>query len=163
MPPILVPQQGTSRHPVTQEPPLAVGARIDTKQQGRPGGGGGKESTDNAGDARDAGSIPELGRCPGEGKGSPLQGRGTWRASAHGVTKSWTRLSHCARTHRPLCLSLHWAQRSITGKRLSHSQPLVGAHLCGALPSKPGNRPDASAGDWPRVQAPFTGGPKRGR
>ena len=27
----------------------------------------------NAGDARDAGSIPGLGRCPGEGNGNPLQ------------------------------------------------------------------------------------------
>ena len=26
----------------------------------------------NAGDARDPGSIPGLGRCPGEGKGYPL-------------------------------------------------------------------------------------------
>ena len=28
---------------------------------------------DNAGDIRDAGSIPGLGRSPGEGNGSPLQ------------------------------------------------------------------------------------------
>ena len=27
----------------------------------------------NAGDARDAGMIPELGRCPGGGHGNPLQ------------------------------------------------------------------------------------------
>ena len=27
----------------------------------------------NAGDRRDAGSIPELGRSPGEGNGNPLQ------------------------------------------------------------------------------------------
>ena len=26
----------------------------------------------NAGDTRDMGSIPESGRCPGEGNGSPL-------------------------------------------------------------------------------------------
>ena len=29
----------------------------------------------NAGDARDAGSIPGLGRFPGEGNGNPLPGR----------------------------------------------------------------------------------------
>ena len=35
-----------------------------------PGGSDGKESTCNAGDL---GSIPGLGRSPGEGKGYPLQ------------------------------------------------------------------------------------------
>ena len=46
------------------------------------------------------GSIPGLGRSPGEGNGSSLQysclekpmDRGAWRATVHGVTKSWTRL-----------------------------------------------------------------------
>ena len=33
----------------------------------------GKESACSAGDTRDAGSTPELGRSPGEGKGYPLQ------------------------------------------------------------------------------------------
>ena len=54
----------------------------------------------NTGDVRDAGSIPGLGRSPGEGNGSPLQNsclenpmdRGAWWAIAHGVTKSQTRL-----------------------------------------------------------------------
>ena len=35
-------------------------------------GSSGKESTCNARDIRDAGSIPVLGRSPGEGNGSPL-------------------------------------------------------------------------------------------
>ena len=43
----------------------------------------------NAGDARDVGSIPGLGRPPGEGNGSPLQysylehskNRGAWWAT----------------------------------------------------------------------------------
>ena len=35
-----------------------------------PGGSAGKESACNAGDL---GSVPELGRSPGEGKGYPLQ------------------------------------------------------------------------------------------
>ena len=60
--------------------------------------GNGKESFCNAGDL---GSIPGLGRCPGEGNGYPLQysclenpmDRGAWQAIAHGVAKSWTRLS----------------------------------------------------------------------
>ena len=56
---------------------------------------------DNAGDIRDTGLIPELGRSPGEGNGNPLQycclgelmGRGAWWATVHGVTKRRTRLS----------------------------------------------------------------------
>ena len=52
----------------------------------------------NAGDARDAGSIPGSGRSPGEGNGNPLQysclgnpmDRGAWQATVHGVTKSQT-------------------------------------------------------------------------
>ena len=52
----------------------------------------------NAGDVRDAGSIPGLGRSPGEGNGTPLQysslenptDRGAWRATVHGVAKSQT-------------------------------------------------------------------------
>jgi len=54
-----------------------------------------KNSPGNAGDA---GSIPVLGRSPGEGNGNPLQyfclenslNRRTWMASVHGVTKSDT-------------------------------------------------------------------------
>ena len=53
------------------------------------------------GDTRDAGSIHGLGRCPGAGNGNPLHyagletsmDRGGWRATVHGVAKSWTRLS----------------------------------------------------------------------
>ena len=51
-------------------------------------------STYNEGDQ---GSIPGLGRFPGEGSGSPFQysclessmDRGDWWALIHGVTKSW--------------------------------------------------------------------------
>ena len=58
----------------------------------------GKESACNA---EDVGLIPGSGRSPGEGNGHPLQysclgnlmDRGAWRATAHGVTKRWTRLS----------------------------------------------------------------------
>ena len=49
----------------------------------------------------DLGSIPGLGRFPGEGNGNPLQysclenpmDRGAWWAIVHGVAKSRTRLS----------------------------------------------------------------------
>ena len=55
----------------------------------------------NAEDTRDEGSIPGLGRSPGEGNGSPLQysclensmDRRAWWATVHGATKSRTRLS----------------------------------------------------------------------
>ena len=52
----------------------------------------------NKGDIRDQGSIPGLGRSPGEGLGNPLQysclenptDRGAWQATVHGVAKSET-------------------------------------------------------------------------
>ena len=55
----------------------------------------GKESAYNAGYL---GSVPRLGRSPGEGNGYPLQyyclensvDRGAWQATVHGVAKSWT-------------------------------------------------------------------------
>ena len=40
---------------------------------GFPGGASGKEPPANAGDVRDLGSIPGLGRPPGGGHGNPLQ------------------------------------------------------------------------------------------
>ena len=51
--------------------------------------------------AGDVGSIPELGRSPGEGNGNPLQysclgnpmDRGAGWATVHGVIKSWKLLS----------------------------------------------------------------------
>ena len=66
---------------------------------GFPGGSDGKESACSAGDT---GLIPGLGRSPGEGNGNPLQcsclensmNRGDWRATVHGVTKSWTQLKY---------------------------------------------------------------------
>jgi len=52
----------------------------------------------SAGDTRDSGSIPELGRSPGGGNGNPLRysclkkstDRGAWRAIVHEVIKSQT-------------------------------------------------------------------------
>ena len=57
-----------------------------------PGGSAGKESTCNAGDL---GSIPGLGRSPGEGKGYPLQHSSLENSTdtVHGVAKSRTGLS----------------------------------------------------------------------
>ena len=57
-----------------------------------------KNLTANAGDLREVGLIPGLGRSPGGGRGNPLQysclenpmDRGAWWATVHGVTKSPT-------------------------------------------------------------------------
>ena len=56
----------------------------------------------NAGDLRDLGSIPGLGKSPGGGLGIPLKyscqenpmDRGSWWVTVHGVAKSRTRLSN---------------------------------------------------------------------
>ena len=52
----------------------------------------------SAGDRRDSGFTPELGRFPGEGDGNPLQysclensmDRGAWRTTVHRVAESNT-------------------------------------------------------------------------
>ena len=61
---------------------------------GFPGGSADKESACNA---RDLGSIPGLGRAPGEGKGYPLQYPSLENSMdyiVHGVTTSPTLLSN---------------------------------------------------------------------
>ena len=70
-----------------------------------------KNLPDNAGDARDMGSIPALGRSPGEGNGNPFQypclgnprDRGAWPATVHGVAKSRTLLSTMHKVLRKYC------------------------------------------------------------
>ena len=62
---------------------------------GFPRGTGGKKSTYNAGDLRDADSMPGSGRSPGVGNGNPLQhpclknpmDRGVWKTIVHGACK----------------------------------------------------------------------------
>ena len=54
----------------------------------------------HAGDIRDVGSVPGLGRSPGGGHGNPLQcsclqspmDRGAWQATIHSIAMSQTRL-----------------------------------------------------------------------
>ena len=56
----------------------------------------GSESKEPACNVGDPGSIPGLGRSPGEGNGNPLQysclgnpmDRGAWQATVHGVAES---------------------------------------------------------------------------
>ena len=67
----------------------------------------------SAGDLKDIGLIPRLGRYPGGKHGNPLQysclenlmDRGAWQATVHGVTKSQTRLKQCGR-----CVLIRWQQ-----------------------------------------------------
>ena len=66
---------------------------ISVYPMGFSGDSDGRESSSNAGDM---GSIPGLGRSPGERNGYPLQypclenpiDRGAWQAIIHGITES---------------------------------------------------------------------------
>ena len=76
-----------------------------------PGGSEDKASACNAGDQ---GSIPGLGRSPGEGNGNPLQyscldnpmDGGAWWATVDGVAQSQTRLSSLS-----LFTFMHWRRK----------------------------------------------------
>ena len=82
-----------------------------------------KNSPANAGDIRDVGLIPGSGRCPGGGHGNPLQysclenpmDRGAWRATVHGVAKSWTRLEWLSQ-HACTSTSKAFSRRSWNAK-----------------------------------------------
>ena len=84
-----------------------------------------KKPPANAGDMRDVGSVPGSGRSPGEGNGNALQYsclenpmvRGAWQVTAHGVTKSRTRLKQLSTTTAtaPFIFNVQsniWAQAS---------------------------------------------------
>ena len=79
-----------------------------------------KQSACNAGDL---GSIPGLGRSPGEGHGNPLQyscleesiDRGAWKATVHGIAKCWTWLSD-----KNFGLNLYWWAYEDTSSRKYH-------------------------------------------
>ena len=85
--------------PVMQETPVRFLGQQEPLERDRlptpvfldfPCGSAGKESACNAGDL---GSIPGLGRSPGEGKGYPLKYSGLENSMdciVHGVTKSGT-------------------------------------------------------------------------
>ena len=81
-----------------ENPRLPNRVCFDTDSREFPGGSDGKASAYKAGDP---GSIPELGRSPGEGNDNPLQyscleNPMDWSlpgSSVHGVAKSWTQLS----------------------------------------------------------------------
>ena len=89
--------------------------------QGFPGGAVVKSLPADAGDTRDTGLIPGLGRSPGEGSGNPLQysclehsmKRRAWQAMVLRVTKSWTQLKQLSvhthtHTHTYICCMHQW-------------------------------------------------------
>ena len=92
-----------------------------------------KNPPDNAGDVKDAGSIPGWGRSPGEGNEFSLQysclenpmDRGAWWATVHSVTKSWTRLKWLS------------TQSSVPGSICSHFLE-ASSQTCGSLLWTPG-------------------------
>ena len=71
----------------------SVAFSIFTMQMGFPGGARVKNPPANAGDIRDMGSVPGLGRSPGGGHGNTRQysclenamDRGTYQATDHGL------------------------------------------------------------------------------
>ena len=81
----------------------------NTKSRGFPDGAVVKNLPASAGDAREVGSIPGLGRSPGEGNGNPLQypclenptDREAWWAIVQLVAKSqtWLNTAH-AHVHK---------------------------------------------------------------
>ena len=93
-------------HSPKNEGPLESGSVVSLLEReqvdmGFPGGSDGKESACNV---RDLGSIPGLGRSPGEGNGYPLQDSGLENSTdcnIHGAAKSQTRLSDFHFTTEP--------------------------------------------------------------
>ena len=79
---------------------MQVEMEVWVRDQGFPGGSEGKESACSVGEP---GSVPALGRSPGERNGNPLQylclensmDRGAWQATDHGVE----RVSHDQETN----------------------------------------------------------------
>ena len=77
-----------------------------------------KKPPANAGDVRDMGSIPGLGRSPGGGHGNPFQysclenamGSRAWQAMVHRITQSQTWLKWLS-THTHTHTHTHWTMK----------------------------------------------------
>ena len=88
-----------------------------------------KNPPTNAGDIRDVGSIPGLGRCPGGGHDNPLQysylenpmDREAWQVTIHRVSKSRTRLKlYLVSTRKPPNINRKWGQTTSWSSLISH-------------------------------------------
>ena len=104
-----------------------------------------KNSSDSAGDLRDAGFIPGSGRSPGGGYGSPLQfsclensmDRGAWWATIHRVVRSWTRVKWLSTSPAPFVKRLLFLRCTPSASLLKiswlHGWPLnyAGSPICG--------------------------------
>ena len=105
------------------------------------------QTEDSTCSARVLGSVPGLGRFPGERHGNPLQyscletptDRGAWWATAHGVTQSRTRLKQLSmHTLTMQCASCSPCQAPGSPGRLDSpmptSVPHTGTDLLGSIP-----------------------------
>ena len=89
---------------------------------------GGSDSKASARSVGDLGSIPGLGRSPGEGNGNPLQysclensmGGGAWWAIVHGVAKSRTQLSDFTFTFHS-----HFTDEEVEPKKLKMARTVI--------------------------------------
>ena len=130
--------------------------------QGFAGGSDGKESACNSGDL---GSIPGLGRFPGEGNGNPLQysslancmDRGAWWATAHGGPRE---LNLTERLTFSLFIFRPNAQERGGHSSLDVGTPLSGMHNCPGTAwggHMPGERQGASSGILMEEEALLSG------
>ena len=93
---------------------------------GFPDGSVVRNLTANARDIGDAGSIPRLGRFPGEGNGNPFQysylgnpvDRGAWWATVQRVTKNLTQLSDWAHSTFYSLEMSHQVQPTLKGREI---------------------------------------------
>ena len=87
--------KGDCYRTLAEEPPDVLRIADTDLHLGFPVGSVIKIPSPNAGATRDGGSIPESGRSPGAGIGSPLQysclensmDRGAWRATIHWIAR----------------------------------------------------------------------------
>ena len=84
-----------------------------------------KNMPTSAGDARNVGSSPGLGRSLGEDNGNSMQysclensmDRGAWQATVHGVTKNQTQLKRFSIQHKAVTLKfkkiIKWGKKEL--------------------------------------------------
>ena len=102
--------------------------------RGFPGGSEVKASACNVGDL---GSIPELGRSPGEGRGCPLQYSGLENYTdyiIHGIAKSWIQLRDFHFT------SLHFKVALVIKKLPANTRDIGDAKDVSMIPAFPWRR-----------------------